>query len=386
MEFQNIRTEAKHNANLEKTLAFWGWFFDYLVLPFNMEAQTQSNWCWAATSTSVSKFYSVFSPWTQCKVAVGELNLSCCSWPTPSTCNVPWYLDKALTRTQNYVSVQSGTISWEGVKQELENGLVIGARIGWNGGGGHFVAIHGVSKTGNVKYLHIDDPIYRKSVITYSQFATNYQGSGTWTHTYFTKKHFYFMWFKELVPAPELLRPIPSVRPLMNVYEETANIRESGPEGAYNLPHHAYIIGLNKIRKDFKLPKEPSTLRVIELQHERPIALFEVGLDETNPELIQMNVSPVYFEQLDEGLGRLRKAAGGNEEKGEIRLIKIPALNLEAFWLHYDGETGDIIQPVKRFENDALTDWEKAYTEKEFGKLVNELAGRIDAEDPLLGA
>lgn len=386
MEFQNIKTEARYAASFEKNLKFLDWLFNYLVLPFNMQAQTQSNWCWAATSTSVSKFYSFLSPWTQCKVAAAELGKSCCNSPTPTACNVPWYLDKALTRTQNFVSIQGGTVTWEKVKQELENGLVVGTRIGWNGGGGHFMVIHGVSKSGLVKYLHIDDPIYGKSVLTYNQFATNYQGSGTWTHTYFTRKHFYFMWFKELLLIPELLKPIPPIRPLINVYEETPNIRENSLEGEYNLAHHSYIVGLNEIKKDFTLPKTPNTLRVIELQNEEPVALFELGLNESNPELIQMNVSPMYFRQLDESLGRLKEFARQNRALGEIRLIKIPALNVEAFWLHYDGKSGDIICPVKRFENDSTIDWDKAYTEKDFGKLINDLAGKIDAKDDLLGA
>ena len=194
------------------------------------------------------------------------------------------------------------------------------------------------------------------------------------------------MWFKELLLIPKLLKPIPPIRPLINVYDETANIRENSLEGEYNLAHHSYIIGLNEIKKDFDLPKEPNTLRVIELQNEEPVALFELGLDENNPELIQMNVSPAYFQQLDEGLGRLKEFARQNKELGEIRLIKIPALNVEAFWLHYDGKTGDIICPVRRFENDSSINWDKAYTEKEFGKLINDLASKVDANDDLLGA
>ena len=37
---------------------------DTTTLPFNMEAQTETNWCWAATATSVSHFYASSSTWT----------------------------------------------------------------------------------------------------------------------------------------------------------------------------------------------------------------------------------------------------------------------------------------------------------------------------------
>ena len=51
-------------------------------------------------------FLLVWSTWTQCRVANGELGHSdCCNSPLPLACNVPWYLDQALTRTNNFVSI-----------------------------------------------------------------------------------------------------------------------------------------------------------------------------------------------------------------------------------------------------------------------------------------
>ena len=132
--------------------------------------------------------------------------------------------------------------------------------------------------------------------------------------------------------------------------------------------------------------QKPNTLRVIEIQDEEPTALFELSLNENNPELIQMNVSPTYFRQLDEALGRLKENAERSKELGEVRLIKVPALNLEAFWLHYDGKNNDIICPVKRFENDSSIDWDKVYSEREFTKLIQELASKVDTKDDELGA
>jgi hypothetical protein len=386
MEFQHLKSEAAYVGNLEAEFSFWNWLYSYLVLPFNMQPQTQSNWCWAATAASVSKFYSIFSPWTQCKIAGAELGQTCCNSPVPSACNVPWYLDKALTRTNNFVSIQGGTIPWSQVKQELQKGLVVGTRIGWNGGGGHFMTIHGVSRIRFTEYLHIDDPVYGKTVLTYNQYATNYQGSGSWTHTYFTKKYFYFMWFKELLYNRELLKPIPEIRPLINIYDKAVNIKEDMPQGTYTIPHHAYIIGLNEINERFTLPSTPRSLRVIEVRDEKPVALYEVGLDEQRPELIHMQVGNEYFSQLNEGLGRLKTFAEKDKEPGEIRLIKVPALNIEAFWMHYDNKEKDMIVPVRRFENDTSVDWNKAYSEQEFSKLLQEQARRINVQDDLLGA
>jgi hypothetical protein len=386
MDFQYLKSEALIQPRLTAEFSFWNWLYTYEVLPFNMQPQTQSNWCWAATSVSVSKFYSFLSPWTQCKVASAELGQTCCTTPVPGACNVPWYLDKALTRTNNFVSIQGGTVPWSRIKQELDNGLVVGTRIGWSGGGGHFMVIHGVSRIGSREYLHIDDPIYKKSVLLYSQYATNYQGSGTWTHTYFTKKYFYFMWFKELLYKQELLKPIPELRPLINIYDKAFTAKKDEPQGTYTIPHHSYVIGLNEINERFALPDAPRSLRVIEVAHERPVALYEVGLNEQNPEFIQMQVSPEYFKEMDEGLGRLKSFAEREKELGEIRMIKVPALNIEAFWMHYDNKEKDMIVPVKRFENEQTIDWSKAYDEQEFLRLLQELSRRVNTQDDLLGA
>ena len=108
---------------LQFEFRYLNWFYQNEVLPFNMEAQTQSNWCWAATSKSVSHFYSGLSPWSQGKIAGKELTQACCTSPVPTACNVPWYLDKALSRTQNYVSMQFGTISWSEIKDQIDQGI-----------------------------------------------------------------------------------------------------------------------------------------------------------------------------------------------------------------------------------------------------------------------
>jgi hypothetical protein len=191
------------------------------------------------------------------------------------------------------------------------------------------------------------------------------------------------MWFKDLIFNTELLKPIPEIRPLINVYDKT--LEENIP-GQYAIPHYAYIIGLNEIHREFSLPLMPNTLRLIEMKNDAPVALYELGLDESKPEVIQMNVSETYFKQLDNSLGRLKRFSEANKEAGELRFIKIPALNLEAFWLHYDNNENDIITPIKRFENDSSVDWDKKYNARDFSALIQELAAKINREDDLLGA
>ena len=125
---------------LHEELIF-GTLFVQKQLPFNMQPQTQSNWCWSATAVSVSRYFWRRSTWTQCRVANAELGQrNCCSSPVPSPCNVPWYLDRSLTRTRNFVSI-TGVVTFEQVKAEIDKGRPVGARVGWSGGGGHFMVV-----------------------------------------------------------------------------------------------------------------------------------------------------------------------------------------------------------------------------------------------------
>jgi hypothetical protein len=384
MSFEHLKIEHALPLTVRRTFKYFDWLYSYLVLPFNMQAQTQSNWCWAATSTSVSKFYSFLSPWTQCKVASDELGLTCCNTPVPGACNVPWYLDRALTRTNNFISIQGGTVTWETVKLELEKGLVVGTRIGWNGGGGHFMVLHGVSSIGVTKYLHIDDPIYGKSALTYQQFATNYQGSGSWTHSYFTKKYFYFMWFKDLVFNPVLLKPIPEIRPLLSVYDQNPDIAALERDKDIGIPHFVYQLPLNTLVREPRLPAAPSSLRVLEMKKDEAVAFYDLGLDEQNPELRQMGTSPAYFELMNSALGKLKVAAEKRKTPGELRLLQVPALNMEVLWLGYD-RAQSLFAILPRFHYDGFEN-DKVYEEGEFLRLLKKAAVKFKLDDDLLGA
>jgi hypothetical protein len=56
-----------------------------------MQPQLQSQWCWAACSTSVSHLYDASSSWTQCRVVNAELGQTgCCQEGSSGQCNRPW--------------------------------------------------------------------------------------------------------------------------------------------------------------------------------------------------------------------------------------------------------------------------------------------------------
>jgi hypothetical protein len=163
------------------------WLRLWRRLSLTMQAQLQSQWCWAACSVSVSLFYDTASGWTQCSLVNAELGQStCCQNGSTSQCNQPWYLDRALTRTGNLTSWSGGTATIAQIRSEIRGGRPLGARIGWSGGGGHFVMIAGYRSCDPDSYIDVRDPIYGSSDIALATFTSSYQGTGSWTHTYYT--------------------------------------------------------------------------------------------------------------------------------------------------------------------------------------------------------
>ena len=75
--------------------------------------------------------------------------------------------------------------SFQAVDDEIDAGRPLGIRVAWSGGGAHFLVVIGYLE-GDTNYVAVDDPIYGKSDLTYATLETAYQGSGAWTHSYYT--------------------------------------------------------------------------------------------------------------------------------------------------------------------------------------------------------
>ncbi len=340
-------------SSLLRELTFLGKLIQSKQLAFTMQAQTQTNWCWAATSTSVSHFYWFLSNWTQCTVANAELGLTdCCNGSVPSACNVAWYLDRALTRTNNFVSI-TGSVSFQQVRDEIDAGRPVGARIGWNGGGGHFMVIYGYSLVVGTEYFDIDDPIYGKSHLTVADFSSNYQGSGTWTHTYFTKSYFKLP-IKIFAVTEPLLRRIWEARPLLDLKlgEPVSAGGEAQPrerDGSVGLAHRVFVLGLdalNSATQDFR----PAGVRVYETVGGTPRAFFDLT-DEAEPRLLQMSAAPQHLEPFARSLQVALNLAERNPREVEIRLLRIPALNFEGVWIAGDERGQDQVVPLRASES-----------------------------------
>jgi len=155
---------------------------------FSVQTQQQSEWCWAAVSTSVAVFYGS-TQWTQCLVATAELHpLDCCGADASTGCNQPWSLDTALSAVGHFDRLVWSSVLFADVTNEINAGRPLGCRIQWTGGGAHFVALGGWSTTvDGTEYVDVFDPYYGYVQKVYNDFVSAYKAPGDqWTHSYFT--------------------------------------------------------------------------------------------------------------------------------------------------------------------------------------------------------
>ncbi len=157
------------------------------LIGFTMQHQQQTNWCWSATATSVAAFFDTNTSWTQCSLANAELSRNdCCGAGASGPCNQPWYLDLALRRADDHLA----NMLWRPstmleIKNEIDNDRPMCLRVGWQGGGGHFLAIDGYNR--DLDMVSVDDPWFGPSDVTATTLNSSYQGTGSWTHSYWTQ-------------------------------------------------------------------------------------------------------------------------------------------------------------------------------------------------------
>lgn len=157
--------------------------------PFVMETQQQALWCWAAVARSVDHYYAPKSNSEQCGIARRVLRIrNCCASPSPGVCNRVARLEEALRVVGRFRAKIRRHLDFDVVKAEIEEYGVVCVRIGWFGGGGHFVAIHGCRlSTSGVRMVDVADPLFPECTMPFDEFVSAYKsavGGGRWTTTY----------------------------------------------------------------------------------------------------------------------------------------------------------------------------------------------------------
>jgi hypothetical protein len=93
--------------------------------------------------------------------------------------------------------------------------------------------------------------------------------------------------------------------------------------------------------------KTPSGTRVLETVDGKLLAAYDFsGVDGTDPHLVGGISLKSQISALASGLRAADKLSETSSESPELRLLKVPSLNFEAFWLHYADSSKDVFVPI----------------------------------------
>ncbi len=148
---------------------------------FTMQAQQQSNWCWAASGTSLAVSHGVsVSQNSFCALAKNRSTSYQCPNDQADLAQVRNGFSKlGFASPGTYVY---NTISYPAVQAQLTAAQPVETRILWKSGGGHMHVLYGFDTAKS--WVYWGDPWpdnYRYNWGTYAYYVNN--SSFAWTHT-----------------------------------------------------------------------------------------------------------------------------------------------------------------------------------------------------------
>lgn len=353
-------------------------------LNFIMQFQpSKSNWCWAATSASVSKFYNPFSKWYQCGVVCQTLNRAdCCIFPISNECNIAYYLEDALKTTGNLKlfpngdEFKTGFLSENEIKNEIDNKYIIGVRIGWKGGGGHFVAIHGYDDTKSELFLYVADPIYDKKCLPLSEFIERYRVRGKWTHSYLTQGGTSMLEFTKI--NKDLLLNIKDINldNLLLKEEKLADVQQKVKDNNDHTALEIYSLNLEALKLNSELQFISDGIRILDRIDGREL-IYELSGAGKNSKLKEIIYGESYLSKYKNKLKDLIENFSGLKDKYIVKQLQIPELKVDTIWLSTIDSRYDIFAPL--YSNNFLDD-DRYYSGDVFFTLVGENIATLKSE------
>jgi hypothetical protein len=157
------------------------------TMPFPIEQQHETDWCWDAVSVSLEHYFDPTSTLTQEQFAVKTLGVPL------KEADQPFFLSTALTDLKLLNGDPlDGFLSFSDIQAQIDANLPVCVKIGWNEGGFHYLIIsgYGVSPAGDPQ-VHVSDPIFTDFNVTtwdYAAFVFMYSPSytnaeGAWVNT-----------------------------------------------------------------------------------------------------------------------------------------------------------------------------------------------------------
>ncbi|WP_169630176.1 papain-like cysteine protease family protein [Flavobacterium humi] len=330
-----------------------------------MQFQSQSNWCWAANAASISVFYNGGSTVTQCMVASFCLNRTDCCSTAASVCNVPYYLDRALKVVGSFKQVVNQPVGLPFIKAEIDGRCVIGARIGWQGGGGHFVTLFGYNDMTSNSFVYVADPIYGGSYCNLANFTSSYLNAGKWTDTYLTKGQSKMLHFNTL--DENLIDRARKMVPLQ-LSDTFAHAKKQGKQPEM-MGHDIYNIDMEQLKGNGQVILEKVGERLLDKDSSKgDTFLYEFDHSDEKTNLSRIVYGDNYADRYFDVFEALKKESLKKKEDFKVSAVRLPALKVDAVWLEGVGNTTEEWF-IPLFANDFLNTNER-YSKTEFYELL----------------
>ncbi|RYY62545.1 MAG: hypothetical protein EOO05_02395 [Chitinophagaceae bacterium] len=153
---------------------------------YQVQVQLLDNWCWAAVTSSVSRYYNSRSRWTQNNLAASLIDEQCANDGNntgfPPQCDTVFDVATALRMTRNYAPGVNRPLSLAAIKQQIDRQWPVCCQIQWQQlEGSHFVVIYGYEND----WLRIGDPSRNAGAIDipYNELVSGYRDDGEWVRS-----------------------------------------------------------------------------------------------------------------------------------------------------------------------------------------------------------
>ncbi|WP_409484932.1 papain-like cysteine protease family protein [Arsenicicoccus dermatophilus] len=149
-------------------------------LPIQAQAQQQTNWCWAATGTTIAAYKGrSVSQNDFCNLAFRRSRGSSCPNDQATLADDQTAFRALGITSGSYIS---GTLGFSGIQTEIKADRPILTRIQWSSGGGHMMVINGYDpNSGDIEWYNPWPSDQRINVGAYDYYVDNADFS--WTHS-----------------------------------------------------------------------------------------------------------------------------------------------------------------------------------------------------------
>ena len=155
-----------------------------------------------------------------------------------------------------------------------------------------------------------------------------------------------------LVLGPDAVQQISKDRAQLatKVYPEKdasqARAALAAEDRSLGLAHEIFTLGLYALTTRTEAP-QPAGVRVLELKGQTPTAFYDIA-DARLGQMKQMSATSPYPALFAQALDKVAASDRGTQSF-DLRLLRVPALNFEALWLHTGTGDDDMVVPLREF-------------------------------------